>query len=90
MKGGIYELTMVIIFLLIAGMLWTVLGYGLKSVGENMKEIIPNRTAFNQTPESDVKSVMDWPVIAFFVYLLFVAIVSIIWAVKKTQVQEYE
>lgn len=89
-KGGMYELVMVIVFLLIGGMLWAILGFGMNEIGTKIKTTIPNTTVFNQTPVEDVKNVMDWPQTAFYIYLFFVAIVSIIWAVKKTQVGEYE
>jgi len=86
MKGGIYELTIVLIFILLGSMLWVIIGYSNKNINENLKEIIPNVTAFNQTPEQDVKNVMDWPMNAFYIYLFFVSILAIIWAVKRAQV----
>jgi len=89
MKGGIYELIMIILIILVASVIWVALGWGLGQVKTTMEGIVPNQTAFNQTPMSDTKEVLEWPMTAFTSFMFFVALVGIVWAVKKSQVNEY-
>lgn len=84
-KGGFVEYSIAIGIILLAGIIWVVLGYSLETVTDNLDPLIQsevlNQTVNTTSITNDIAIANNVFYFSFFVII----IVVLIWVIKKTQ-----
>ena len=73
---GMYELLFVGMLIILTTYIWIAIGYEMKSFGDMVISIMPeNKFETANDP-------INWSLYAFTIYLMFVSILVILWAMK--------
>jgi len=73
---GMYELLFAGMLIILTTLLWLAFGYNLKNIGDMVTSILPS----NAFPTASYP--INWVLYAFTIYLMFVSVLVVLWAMK--------